>query len=221
MNVTDLLIDQLQEAPWNPNEADEAPMRRLAASIGRFGTVVALVVRPLGDAYEVIGDNQRLRLYRERGVTFVPCGVVDVNGVQAKLFAQGLNAIHDADDLNRKAALVENLLASLTEDEVPAILPSSLGGLGDQPESLAAGLGSWQGREGLRLERVSFPFTPAQWEIVEEAIARAMPRFGVVEDPNRGALALVEVCRGWLRAGDVQPVVSTEATQPAAEGALQ
>jgi ParB family chromosome partitioning protein len=226
MKVTDVLLDTLREAPWNPNEADEASMRRLAASVGRFGTVLPLVVRPFGDVYEVIGGNQRLRLYREQGVTVVPCVVVDLDEVQAKLLAQGLNAIHGVDDVNRKAALVKDLLARLPEDEVSAILPDSLEALrslahlGDQLGSLASGLGNWQGREGARLERVSFPFTPDQREVVEEAIARALPQVQATEEPNRRALALVEVCRGWMLAGDVQPVVSAEATQQAPEGDL-
>lgn len=224
MKVTDVLLDQLREAPWNPNEADEVTMRRLAASIGRFGTVLPLVVRPFGDVYEVIGGNQRFRLYREQGVTIVPCVVVDLDEVQAKLLAQGLNAIHGVDDLNRKAALVRDLLARLPEDEVSAILPDSLEALrslahlGDQPGSLAAGLGNWREREGARLERISFPFTPDQREVVEAAIIRALPRVQATDDPNRRALALVEVCREWLVAGNVQPVVSAEATQPASEG---
>lgn len=225
MKVTEVLLDQLREAPWNPNEADDATMRRLAASIGRFGTVLPLVVRPVGENFEVIGGNQRLRIYREQGVTIVPCVVVELDELQAKLLAQGLNAIHGADDLNRKAAMVRDLLARLPESEVAAILPDSLEALrslahlGDQPGSLAAGLGNWQGREGARLERISFPFTPDQREVVEEAITRALPRVQATEDPNRRALALVEVCREWLLVGNVLPVVSAEATQPASEGA--
>jgi ParB family chromosome partitioning protein len=57
MEVVDIPLQLLREAPWNPNEADEATLRRLGASIGRFGTVLPLVVRPLDDAYEVIGGN--------------------------------------------------------------------------------------------------------------------------------------------------------------------
>ena len=224
MKVTDLLLDQLREAPWNPNEADEATMRRLAASIGRFGTVLPLVVRPLGDAYEVVGGNQRLRLYREQGVTIVPCVVVDLDELQAKLLAQGLNAIHGADDLHRKADLVRSLLATLPESEVAAILPDSLESLrslahlGEAAGSLASGLAAWSGREEPRLERVSFPFTTAQREIVEEAIAQAMPRVRATEEPNCRALALVEVCGEWLRSHRAQPVVSVEATPPGNEG---
>ena len=224
MKVTDLLLDQLREAPWNPNEADEATMRRLASSIGRFGTVLPMVVRPMGDAYEVIGGNQRLRLYRGRGVTVVPCVIVELDELQAKLLAQGLNAIHGADDLNRKADLVRSLLASLPESEVAAILPDSLESLrslahlGEAAGSLASGLAGWSGREEPRLERISFPFTPAQRGIVEEAIAQAMPRVRAVEEPNRRGLAVVEICRDWLRSHRAQPVVSVEATPPETEG---
>ena len=37
MNITDLPIDQLKEARWNPNVMNEAMLMRLRESISRFG----------------------------------------------------------------------------------------------------------------------------------------------------------------------------------------
>ena len=205
MEIVDIPLDLLREAPWNPNEADEATLTRLAASLGRFGTVLPLVVRPLDDAYEVIGGNQRLRLYRQQGVATVPCVEVQADDVQARMLAQALNALHGQDDLNKKAALVRDLLAALPEAEVAAILPDTveslraLASLGQAtPQSLAEALTAWEKAKAVRLERLSFPFTPAQKEIVEEAIAQALPRVAATDEPNRRALALVEICRDWL-----------------------
>jgi len=205
MEIVDVPIELLREASWNPNEADEATLRRLAASLGRFGTVLPLVVRQLDDAYEVIGGNQRLRLYRQQGVATVPCVEVQADDVQARLLAQALNAIHGQDDLNKKAALVRDLLASMPEDEVATILPDTveslraLASLGQAtPQSFAEALIAWEKAKAVRLERLSFPFTPAQKEIVEEAIAQALPRVAATDEPNRRALALVEICRDWL-----------------------
>ena len=90
--------------------------------------------------------------------------------------------------------------------------------LGDNPSSLASGLGAWSGRAGPRLELVSFPFTPTQREIVERAIARALPSVHETEEPNRRALALVEVCREWPQSRVAQPFVLIKATPPRNEG---
>ena len=66
MNITDLPIDQLKEAPWNPNVMNEAMLMRLRESISRFGLVSNLVVRTLGDdTYEVLSGNQRLQVLKD------------------------------------------------------------------------------------------------------------------------------------------------------------
>ncbi len=63
MNITDLPIDQLKEARWNPNVMNEAMLMRLRESISRFGLVSNLVVRTLGaDTYEILSGNQRLQV---------------------------------------------------------------------------------------------------------------------------------------------------------------
>lgn len=206
MELIDVPLKLLREAPWNPNEADEATLRRLTASIGRFGAVLPLVVRPLGEAFEVIGGNQRLRVYQEQEIETVPCVVIEADDISARLLAQALNAIHGEDDLNKKAAVVRDLLAALPETEVTAILPDTpealrgLASLGQQTaDSLAEALSSWETAKTIRLERISFPFSPAQREVVEEAIARALPHVNESDEPNRRAMALVEVCRDWLQ----------------------
>ena len=209
MEVRDLPLDRLLPAPWNPNEMDEAALAHLAASIGRFGVVLPLVVRPVGGGrFEVIGGNQRLKLYREQGRAEAPCVVVCLDGVGARLLAQALNAVHGQDDLNRKAELIRELLRAMPEADVLAILPDTpealrgMASLGPQPaDALAEALTAWEEARQIRLERVSFPFARDQLEVVNAAIARALPRAGAGEEPNRRALALVLICREWLAMG--------------------
>ena len=45
MELTNLSIEQIRVAPWNPNYLDEAMHRRLRRSIERFDLVTPLVVR--------------------------------------------------------------------------------------------------------------------------------------------------------------------------------
>ena len=70
MQLTDLPLDQLFEAPWNPNRMDQAMLDRLKESITRFGLVSNLVVRPTGNCcYEVLSGNQRLQVLRDLGAS--------------------------------------------------------------------------------------------------------------------------------------------------------
>lgn len=61
MEIVDLPLDQIGEAPWNPNRMDQAMGDRLKPSLGRYDLVQNLVGRPMGDGTrEVVSGNQRL-----------------------------------------------------------------------------------------------------------------------------------------------------------------
>ena len=209
MELTNIPAAALRAAPWNPNSMSAAMEAHLAASLDRFGLVVPVVVRPDGPGhYEVIGGNQRLAALQARGVDPIPCVVVTVDDTEARLLAQALNAIHGADDWNAKAALVRDLLASLPPETVAALLPdtptalASWATLGQQgPATLAQAVAVWDRAKAVRLERVSFPFTPTQKATVEAAITQALPGVAdITTTPNRRALALVAICTAWLAA---------------------
>ena len=126
MNITDLPIDQLKEARWNPNVMNEAMLMRLRESISRFGLVSNLVVRTLGaDTYEILSGNQRLQVLKDSNVQTAPCVVLDLDDSHARLLAQGLNRIEGTDDLGLKAELVREVLNSIPQSEVMSLLPDS------------------------------------------------------------------------------------------------
>ncbi|MDA8335038.1 MAG: ParB/RepB/Spo0J family partition protein [Peptococcaceae bacterium] len=209
MEVRDIPLEQLREAPWNPNEMDEATLRRLANSLGRFGAVLPLVVRPIEDGYEVIGGNQRLVVCRQENMNTVPCVLVNLDDVQARLLAQALNRVRGEDDINRKAALVKQILSELPEEDVLAILPETasslqaLASLGQQTAgSLAAALSAWEKAKAVKLERVSFALDGDQIDVVEEAIDEALSQIDD-EGPNRRGAALALICTQWLGGSDV------------------
>ena len=208
MEIVEVPLDLLREAPWNPNEADDGTLRRLGTSLERFGVVVPLVVRSVGDAYEVLSGNQRLRVLREQGAATAPCVEVQADDAWARLLAQALNRIHGEDDLNRKAALVQHILAAMSAEEAAAILPDSpeaLRGLASirdaAPASLAAQVQGWAAVERAKAESglhvTSFSLSAGQKDEVERAVGLMLPRLGTTEDPNRRGIALAEVCREW------------------------
>ena len=126
MKVTELSLDQLREAEWNPNLIDEAMLERLRVSIKRYDVVQNLVVRPFGNnTYEVLSGNQRLKILRELGVEMAPCMIIDLDDAPARLLSQALNHIRGEDDLGLRADLMRKVIATIPEEDILAILPET------------------------------------------------------------------------------------------------
>ena len=206
MELMNLRLERLQDAPWNPNRMDEATLKRLIESMTRFGMVQNLVVRPIGEGdYEVLSGNQRLQALKELGYAKAPCVVVEVDDVHARLLAQALNRIQGEDDLGLKAELVREILESLPEEEVLSLLPETteslqaLSSLGQ--ESMADYLQNWQLAQGARLKHLQFQLTPAQLEVVEETLSELLPQAKEAqgESPNTRGTALYLLCLRYLK----------------------
>ena len=209
MQVVDLPVHAIISAEWSPNEMDVGMRCHLRQSIRRFGLMVPLVVRPSGDErYETVGGAQRLSVLTDLGVATVPCVVVDLDDVHARLLAQALNRIHGEDDLGLKAELVREVLESLPEQEMLDLLPETaeslraLAALGEA--DLAEHLQAWERAQGARLKHMIFQLTGEQLEVVTRALERLMA--GVTKggsNPNRRGNALYQMCREYLERSDL------------------
>ena len=205
MKILHLPIGQILEAGWNANQMDEAMHSRLRHSIERFGLVLPLVVRPTGlDSFETIGGAQRLAMLREMDVNSVPCVVVEADDANARLLSQALNHIQGQDDLGLQAELIREVLQSLPQEEVLQLLPETaqslqaLVSLGQ--ETMADYLKSWQNAQSARLKHLQFQLTPAQLEIVEEALTQLLPlaKGEPGDSPNARGTALFLLCQTYL-----------------------
>jgi ParB family chromosome partitioning protein len=200
MQMVNLPLDQLQEAPWNPNQMDAATMSRLRESLARYGLVQNLVVRPLDKGcYEVLSGNQRLQVLRESGIQTAPCVVVDLDDAHARLLSQALNRIQGEDDLGLRA-----VLQALPQRDVLNLLPETsqslqaVASLGQ--EDMVSYLQNWQQAQGARLKHLAFQLLPSQLEVVEEALSRLLPlaRQAQSHSPNARGTALYLLCLGYL-----------------------
>jgi len=205
METVELSLKQLREAPWNSNQIDESMLARLRESIRRYGLVENLVVRRISeDIYEVLSGNQRLRLIREKGFTHAPCVVVDLNDTHARLLAQALNHIHGEDNLGLRSELLRKVMETVTEKEIAAILPDTADSLraiaSMGQETIADYLQNWQQACAARLRHLQFQLTPAQLELVEEAIARVLPQASQTQrdSPNMKGTALYLLCKKFI-----------------------
>lgn len=205
MNIIDLPVEKLLEAPWNPNRMDEAGINRLKESLSRYGLVEPLVVRTAKDsAFEVLSGNQRLKAITSLGIQLAPCVVVNLGDAEAMLLAQALNNLRGEDDQALKGTLLKTILSSIPEDKVLSLLPEtteSLRSLASFSQiDLAQHLQAWEQAQAARLKHMSLQLTYQQVEIVEEAVNRIMPN--VKEDksgsPNNRSTAIFLLCKYYL-----------------------
>jgi ParB family chromosome partitioning protein len=205
MQTIDIPIGLIQSPEWNPNQMDESMRPRLKASIQRFGLVVPLVVRDIvGGLYETIGGAQRLSVLRELGIEAAPCVMVEADDIESRLLSQCLNRIAGSDDLGLRAEMLQQVLEELPQSDVLKLLPetaeslSAFASLGQQ--DLARYLQNYQQAQAARLKHLTFQSTPAQLEVIEEALARVMPQIEKTpgDNPNPRGNALYLLCQSYL-----------------------
>jgi ParB family chromosome partitioning protein len=75
--------DRIQPNPHQPRKAfDDDELVKLAESIRNHGVLQPLLVRALGDSYQLIAGERRLRAAQAAGLAEVPVHVVDFNDQQ-------------------------------------------------------------------------------------------------------------------------------------------
>ena len=102
--LLDIAIGSIRPNPLQPREHfDEETMSSLAASIKELGVLQPVLVRPVGDEYELVAGERRWRAARRAGLQTIPVIVEDVDELQSlehalveNLHRQDLNAIEEA-----------------------------------------------------------------------------------------------------------------------------
>lgn len=205
MGVIDLAVSQLKEAPWNPNEMDDAMLMRLKESIRRYGLVENLVVRPVSDGFfEVLSGNHRLKVIKEAGFTSAPCLVRNLDDAHARLLAQALNHIRGEDNLGLRAELLRKVLETVTNEQVIAVIPETaitlkaIAAMGQL--DMTAYLKNRQQAKATKLKHMMFQLTQDQLDMVEEALGRIMPQAIQLQhvNPNLKGNALYFLCKRYL-----------------------
>ena len=205
MELASLRLDRLIPARWNPNSMDPDLVEKLVASITTFGVVENLVARSLGDFFEVLSGNQRLRVYQTLRIDPVPCVIVDLDDAQARLLAQILNRTRGEDDMGLKAELLRQVMADIPQSELIALLPESveslnmLSTLGQ--ETLAQHLEAWEKARKARLHTLQLRLTQDQLQVVRDALNKAVPqaKSSGEGNPNLRGNALYIICCHFLR----------------------
>lgn len=76
-------VDAIEHNPYQPRKAfDDDELASLRDSIRTHGVLQPLVVRAVGDRYQLVAGERRLRAARSAGLSAVPVTVVDFNDQQ-------------------------------------------------------------------------------------------------------------------------------------------
>ncbi len=133
----------------------------------------------------------------------VPCVVIETDDAGARLLGQALNHIAGSDNLGLRAEVLRDVLESMPQEEVMALLPETaaslqaLTSIGKQ--SIAQALQQWEQAQKARLHHLAFQLTDVQLQVVEEALQRLMPMTAIQpESPNKRGGALYWLCRDYL-----------------------
>ena len=205
MEIVEIPLRKLREAPWNPNVMDAIMLERLRASIMRYGLVENLIVRRMGSgSYEILSGNHRLKVMQGLGMGSALCVVLEVDDCQARLLAQALNHVRGQDDLGLRAALLRDVLKTLTQEEVLAVLPEGAEGLNTLAslgqDTMAGYLQKWEQARPARLKHLVFQLTAAQLETVQQALERVLPmaKESQGESPNSRGTGLYLLSKAYL-----------------------
>jgi ParB family transcriptional regulator, chromosome partitioning protein len=80
---SEVAVDAIENNPYQPRKQfDEDDLESLSASIKTHGVLQPLVVRQVGDRYQLIAGERRLRAARAAGLPAVPVRLVDFNDQQ-------------------------------------------------------------------------------------------------------------------------------------------
>lgn len=97
--ITELTVELISPNPDQPRtDINEESIAELADSISKFGLLQPIIVRPMGEGYQIIAGERRWRASRRAGLTHVPVRVRTSSDVESLEIALIENL--QRDDLN-------------------------------------------------------------------------------------------------------------------------
>ncbi len=115
----------LRPHPANPNLIPAELLRKLKGHIERSGRYPPLIVRPLGEWYQILDGHHRATILAELGHETARCDVWPVDDDEALLLVGTLNRLSGDDDVHKRARLVADLKERFGARRLAALLPES------------------------------------------------------------------------------------------------
>ncbi len=132
MTLQDIAVDLLEDHPENSNFMDAETLKKLRRHIEQTGRYEPLTIRPHPSEegrFQIINGHNRLRVLRALNYQTARCVVWNLDDDQTRLYLATLNRLAGGDVPERRAALLEGLLATFAIDELSTLLPDDRGQL--------------------------------------------------------------------------------------------
>ena len=101
-------LGKILENSYNPNHMDDAAFDALARAIREHGYVQPILVRRVGDGYEVVDGAHRLRALKLLGYGEAECVVVDASDRDARMRTLVMNRLRGRMDSFETARILED-----------------------------------------------------------------------------------------------------------------
>lgn len=126
--VQQIEITKIAPNPNQPRKVfNEESILRLADSINQYGIIQPLTVRKLGESYELVAGERRLRAAKELGISHVPCIIIAINEEKSAEISIIENLIREDLNIFEQAEAIEALIDTygLTQEQIAAKLSNS------------------------------------------------------------------------------------------------
>jgi len=126
--VQEIDISLLVRHPENANHMNTDALRKLRRHIEKTGRYEPLTVRPHPaeeGKFQIINGHNRLRVLRAIGRSKALCSVWELSDDEVRFYLATLNRLTGSDVAERRAVLIEGLLAIADPGELATLLPES------------------------------------------------------------------------------------------------
>lgn len=118
-----LPIDRLDPHPLNSNVMPKTLMDKLADEVRRTGLYPPIIVRPVGDRFQILDGHHRIQVLKSIGHDQANVVVWQVDDEQALVLLASLNRLEGEDDPRKRAQLLDQLTQSMPISELAKRLP--------------------------------------------------------------------------------------------------
>lgn len=210
VTYTEIALEDIVPNDWNPNVLDAPEQVRLHNSLDKFGQVENLVVRQMGDKYELIGGEHRWKQLKKQKKKKAICAVVNLSEEDAMLLSEVLNNLHGKPDLDKHSEFYKRLTQSIDVEQIIRFVPSTEEEIKNIIDKITAdstqaggGVASSGGDPGETLT-LKFTVTKLQAEVISQAFDTLAKREGIsnISSKTTKGYCLEMICADFLSGAD-------------------
>jgi len=208
---SDIHVELIERNPFQPRvDFDQDSLNELVDSIRQHGVLQPLLVRPMGEGYQLVAGERRLIAAKKAGLEIVPCRVMQLTdrqvcevSLEENLKRQDLNVLEKAkafqDYLNQFQCPIEELARGLSLDRSTV---SNMLRLLELPEPIKADVRSGNLTAGHARALLSLP-EPTQLEFAQK-----------IQAEHWSVRKTEEAVRAVQQPSDTIPFPGAEAAEP-------